>query len=607
MSYQILARRSRPQTFADVVGQESVVRALRNALSEGRIAQAYLFSGIRGVGKTSVARILAKALNCSEGPADEPCNECESCREITAGASIDVIEVDAATYSKVDQIRDLTDGLQYGPSGGRSKVVIIDEIHRLSRQAFDALLKIVEEPPSHLVFIFATTDVDAVPATIVSRCQEFSFRRVPAELLTSHLERLCESEGLRVESGSLRRIARAAEGSVRDAVALLDQLATLGEGTIDDAEVARLLGGLDLSALAGLFQAVAAGERASVSERVAAVRNAGRDPRRIYTELLGYAREALHLAVGVPADAIDLPPEERDELAALVSDWGFENVLRLVQHLLESEPLLRQADSPFLALELALLRAAELPRLAALEVLLGGKLPDDGGAERLPRAEPNAGEDQQTTIPSTADAAREPPAEAAESDAGADPPSAESEDTAAATGGGDTNDADAGSGDRDDREHDQPAEEPRLPQEPENRDGRVENAGLSFVEAVRVSKPSLAAHLARSRVRVDGSRLVIEHAPDDQLLARAWERAGNQKVIRKAARELLGEAAEVALAESSSLAATGPANGSDDADIVDGDRIAGHPQVQAVLDIFNGEVTSVTSSSGGRDEPQDKQ
>ena len=565
MSYQILARRSRPQSFADVVGQEAVVQALSNALSEERIAHAYLFSGIRGVGKTSVARILAKALNCT-GEGAPPCNDCDSCREITLGASLDVIEVDAATYSKVDQIRDLTDGLQYGPSGGGYKVVIIDEIHRLSRQAFDALLKIVEEPPAHLVFVFATTDVDAVPATILSRCQEFSFRRVPADLLAAHLGKLAEGEGLAVESGSLRRIARAAEGSVRDAVALLDQLSTLGDGAIDDSEVARLLGGLDLSALAQLFASVAAGNRSAISAQIAEVRGAGRDPRRIYTELLGFAREVLHIAAGVPEEAIDLPVDEARELGQLVDKWGYENVLRMVQHLLESEPLLRQVDTPFLALELALLRAAELPRLVAVEKLLEGELPEasvgGGGGNPLPGQTASDHVDEAgETVGSAGDAANDDPDE--------ELMEAEPADRASAV--------------------------------PTNGD----SIGSLFVEAVRVSKPSLAAHLARAEVSVDGSRLRVEHSPDDQLLARAWNRGNNQEVVVKAARELLGDAAEVDLVANARLQNQDIEEGGGGGVGTDADALAASddPQVQAVLDIFNGEVTSVTPAT---DNQQDK-
>ncbi|HEY0783322.1 MAG TPA: DNA polymerase III subunit gamma/tau, partial [Thermoanaerobaculia bacterium] len=230
MAYQVLARKWRPQDFSSLVGQEPIVAALRNAVREGRIAQAYLFSGIRGVGKTTAARVLAKSLNCHRGPAGDPCNECISCTEIARGASLDVIEVDAATYSKVEQVRELTESLKYGPARDRYKVVVLDEIHRLSRQAFDALLKIVEEPPPPLVFVFATTEIEAVPATILSRCQEFHFRRVSSQEVGGLLAHICKAEGITATDTALRFVARAGEGSVRDAVALLDQLATFGGG-----------------------------------------------------------------------------------------------------------------------------------------------------------------------------------------------------------------------------------------------------------------------------------------------------------------------------------------------------------------------------------------
>jgi len=282
MSYQVLARKWRPQTFASLVGQEPIVTALRNALTEGRIAQAYLFSGIRGVGKTTAARVLAKALNCEHGPAADPCDDCLACRDITRGADLDVIEVDAATYSKVEQVRDLTESLRYGPARDRYKVVVIDEIHRLSRQAFDALLKIVEEPPPDLAFIFATTEIESVPATILSRCQEFHFRRVPATEVAALLRRICAAEGIEASDAALRLVSRAGEGSVRDAVALLDQLATFGSGTIADEEAVRLLGGLDTALFARLLDAILGGDAAGVRDAVARVEDEGWDTRHVF-------------------------------------------------------------------------------------------------------------------------------------------------------------------------------------------------------------------------------------------------------------------------------------------------------------------------------------
>jgi DNA polymerase-3 subunit gamma/tau len=381
MTYQVLARKWRPQNFSSLVGQEPIVTALRNALQEGRIAQAYLFSGIRGVGKTTAARVLAKALNCERGPAADPCNECMPCLEITRGSDLDVIEVDAATYSKVEQVRDLTESLKYGPARDRHKVVVLDEIHRLSRQAFDALLKIVEEPPPHLVFIFATTEIDAVPATILSRCQEFHFRRVPSPALAAHLRTICEAEGIAATDTALRLIARAGEGSVRDSVALLDQLATFGSGAIADEDAVRLLGGLDTALFHTLLAGILGGDSAAVGAAVRRVEDEGWDPRHVYGQFLAFCRDALHLAMGGAPEAADLPGEEAQALAALARGHGYENLLRLMNQLLTSEMIVRRSETGALAVEIAWLRAAELPKLTRIEELLAGSLPAEPSAQ----------------------------------------------------------------------------------------------------------------------------------------------------------------------------------------------------------------------------------
>ena len=388
MAYQVLARKWRPQQFSQLIGQQPIVTALRNALSEGRIAQAYLFSGIRGVGKTTAARLLAKALNCERGPTPEPCDECVACREITLGSDLDVREVDAATYSKVEQVRELTESLKYGPARDRYKVAVLDEVHRLSRQAFDALLKIVEEPPPHLVFVFATTEAEAVPATILSRCQEFHFRRVSAPELAAHLRTICDAETIAAGDAALRLIARAGEGSVRDAVALLDQLATFGSGTIADEDAARLLGGLDAAFLGALLEAILGGHPEEIGRLVGRLEDEGWDPRHAYNQFLAYCRDALHLAlVGDRGgrEQIDLPKEESEALAAVAREAGYENLLRLLQQLLASEPTVRRSESAGLALEIALLRAAELPKLTRVEELLAGAGATAGGGAGVGR------------------------------------------------------------------------------------------------------------------------------------------------------------------------------------------------------------------------------
>ncbi len=391
MTYQALARKWRPRIFADLVGQEAIATGLGNALREGRIAQAYLFSGIRGVGKTTAARVFAKALNCvgvdgsATAPAAEPCNRCAVCLEIMKGGDLDVIEIDAATHSGVGQVRELTESLQYGPARNRYKVVILDEIHQLSREAFDALLKIVEEPPAHLAFIFATTEIEKVPATILSRCQEFQFRRVPANPMVAHLARICEAEEIEASRAALRLIARASEGSVRDAVALLDQLATFGGGKLAEEDMGRLLGGIDAKLLSSLLEAILAGEGASVSQTIRSIEDDGADPGQVLTHFLGFLRSALHLAQGLDPEQLDLPAEAADELSRVASRAGYENLLRLLHLLLSGETVVRRADAPGLALEVALLRAAELPRLVRIEQLrdtLSTSRPAPAGAER---------------------------------------------------------------------------------------------------------------------------------------------------------------------------------------------------------------------------------
>jgi DNA polymerase-3 subunit gamma/tau len=379
MTYQALARKWRPQDFSSIIGQDAVTTALRNAIADRRIAQAYLFSGIRGVGKTTAARVLAKALNCErrlraerEGgePLPDPCNECGPCREITAGSDLDTIEIDAATYSKVEQVRELTESLRYGPARDAYKVVVIDEIHRLSRQAFDALLKIVEEPPPHLVFIFATTEIEVVPATILSRCQEFHFRRVSAAALHDHLRRLCDAETIEASDRALRLLARAGEGSVRDAVALLDQLATFGSGRVAEEDAVRLLGGLDLQLFHDLLRAIVNGDAPAVAAALARVEDEGWDPRRTHDQFLAYCRDALHAAVGTDPERLDLPAEDAEQLVALAKSAGYESLLRLLNQLLKSEELVRRSETPGLAVEIAWLRAAELPKLIRIEELL---------------------------------------------------------------------------------------------------------------------------------------------------------------------------------------------------------------------------------------------
>jgi DNA polymerase-3 subunit gamma/tau len=268
MSYLALARKWRPKTFADVAGQGHVVRALENALGSGRLHHAFLFTGTRGIGKTTIARIFVKALNCERGVSATPCGACPSCIAIDAGRFVDFLEVDAASRTGIDDIREILDNAQYTPASGRFKVYLIDEVHMLSKQAFNGLLKTLEEPPPHIKFLLATTDPQKIPVTVLSRCLQFNLKRLPQAGILERLTSICASEGLSAESGALQRLARAAAGSMRDALSLLDQALAFGNGAVRDREVAEMLGSLDRQHLTGLLEALAQGDARGLMDQV---------------------------------------------------------------------------------------------------------------------------------------------------------------------------------------------------------------------------------------------------------------------------------------------------------------------------------------------------
>ena len=573
MTYQVLARKWRPQDFSSVVGQESTVTALRNALNEGRIAQAYLFSGIRGVGKTSVARVLAKALNCENGPAADPCNNCDTCTEITAGSDLDVIEVDAATYSKVEQVRELTESLKYGPARDRYKVVVIDEIHRLSRQAFDALLKIVEEPPPHLVFIFATTEVDTVPATILSRCQEFHFRRVRPGLLSAHLRMLAEKEGIEVSDKALRLIARASEGSVRDAVALLDQLATFGSGSVADDDAARILGGVGATVHHRLLNAITSGASDEVTAVVGEIEQEGWDPRHVFGEFLAYCRDGLHLALGAEPDDIELPEDDAARLADLAKDAGYENLLRLLHQLLGSESAVRRSEAGVLAVEIAWLRAAELPKLTQIEALLAGGAPPQSAANQ-PRKKPAsrrkaAVEPKKKTAPNQTPAEPEAPKISAPVPEEPEPAPSPEPSAPAAT----------------EPEHDTP------PPEPSAATGG-ESSIEGFLTEVSRRRQPLAAHLQESlKLDFADGQLSIYTPPRDQWLAKALARGKNRTILEESLIATWGKGTTWKLLEGNELDQSPSPDSSPETD----DPILQHPVVQTALDIFGGTARAIES------------
>jgi DNA polymerase-3 subunit gamma/tau len=558
MTYQVLARKWRPQDFSSLVGQEPIVTALRNGLRENRIAQAYLFSGIRGVGKTTAARVLAKALNCRGGenperPSPDPCNECDPCRDITTGHDMDVLEVDAATYSKVEQIRELTESLRYGTANDRYKVVVLDEVHRLSRQAFDALLKIVEEPPPHLVFIFATTESDAVPATILSRCQEFQFRRVPSAVLAEHLRRISDAEAIEVSDPALRLIARAGEGSVRDSVALLDQLATFGNSKISDQDAKNLLGGLDAAIFLRLLGSILSGEHSAITEIVQEVEANGWDPHNVYSQFLVFTRDALHLAMGGATDQIDLPKEEAAALGQLVTSSSYENLLSLCHLLLSSESTVHRSEFGGLALEIAWLRAAELPKITKIEDLLSGRTPPPAALPELPSP--------QATIARTSPGAAR--IERAVGTAKVSPSTLENPD---------------------------PAEfKPPTPR------GGSELLP-AFLRELGSRRPSLAPLIKRAQPDFKSGTIYL--AMGDPQISKALDRPGNRETFEQLLSEIWGPGIawdwyEPAKKETTSTdISESPALGAASSPL---QEISQNPTVKAVLDVFGGKIQSIHS------------
>jgi DNA polymerase-3 subunit gamma/tau len=372
MSYQALARKYRPQTFSDIVGQETTVRTLQNAIESERIHHAYLFSGVRGVGKTTVARILAKALNCVSGPATEPDNTCTICREITDGIDMDVREIDAATYTGVDNIRELREVTQFQPARDRHRIFIIDEAHMLSTGAWNALLKILEEPPPHVIFMFATTEMNKVPQTIISRVQKFALRKITLDELIARLGDICKAEGIDADRGALEIIARRGEGSVRDALSLLDQIIAFSGRAITAADVATVLGLSDTTFFARVITQVAEGDHAGILETLQEAADSGRDFKLLFRDCLNFVRNLLLIAGGANESLLAATPEDLVTIRSVAERFSYNDLLRIANLLLRDDETVNRAEHQRLAVELALLKAATFPRLKAVEQVLAG-------------------------------------------------------------------------------------------------------------------------------------------------------------------------------------------------------------------------------------------
>jgi DNA polymerase-3 subunit gamma/tau len=406
MQYQVLARKWRPQNFHEIVGQQHVSRTLVNALQSGRVAHAFLFSGPRGSGKTTTARILAKALNCHDGKPGEPCGRCVACVEIAAGNCLDVLEIDAASNRGIDEIRELKEKVRYNPARDKHKIFIIDEVHMLTTEAFNALLKTLEEPPPHVAFIMATTEYHKIPATILSRCQQYSFKLIQYPLILERLKKIAGAEKIQISNTALEQVAFSSGGSMRDATSALDQVIAFSGDVVRDEDVTMLLGLVEPQVLAKTVRAIAANESDRILEVVGGIVENGQDLQNFCRRLLAQFRNIMVLKAGVSEPSLLGVPESLvPELRSQAGLFSREDLLRVFDALLKVEADLKQATQVRFQLEMGLIEVAHLPRLRSLEELIAdftrlvqGDLPPKSGTGQAQRSQA----ERSSTVPERA-------------------------------------------------------------------------------------------------------------------------------------------------------------------------------------------------------------
>ena len=391
MSYEVFARKYRPQTFDDLVGQSHVSQTLKNAVAQNRLAHAYLFVGPRGIGKTSTARILAKALNCVNGPTVTPCGVCDNCREIAAGNSLDVIEIDGASNNSVEDVRELRDNVRYAPANGRYKIYLIDEVHMLSSAAFNALLKTLEEPPPHVKFIFATTEPQKVLPTILSRCQRFDLHRIPANLIAQHLQFIAGKEKFSLEPAAAHAIARGAEGGMRDAESMLDQLVAFCGDPISEADVLKVFGFTSQQTVANFTDKILRSATADAVQLLHEQCEAGKDMMRLMADLISYLRDLLVFKVKPDALSEDVDLELQKSLAAQAELIETDRLLELIDQFADAESRMKWAPNKKLHFEVALIKAIQsLSQVTLNEVIENLNALRDGKTETPRVAEDSA-------------------------------------------------------------------------------------------------------------------------------------------------------------------------------------------------------------------------
>ena len=548
MSYLVLARKYRPQAFDRVIEQDHVTRTLSNAISANRVAHAVLFAGPRGTGKTTVARILAKAMNCKAGPGPTPCNECRSCREITSGNAVDVFEIDGASNNSVDQVRELRDHIKYMPAHSMYKIYIIDEVHMLSMQAFNALLKTLEEPPPHVMFIFATTEPQKIPITILSRCQRHDFRRLNLKSMIEHMAYICQEEDFVIPQESLILIGREATGSMRDALSLLDQVLSCFKGSVSHDQVLEILGVIDRKYVFDLCSTILRGDVAVMLDALDNCYHRGFDLKKLFANLLEHLRNLLIVKMGQNVDKlVDLPDNELAQMAEQIREVPFAVLNQIFDQLFREEASIRLSSDPRLALEMAFIRLDQIKPTLPIDVLID-KLdllrqeihnsPGGGPAGQKPDVKP-------------------PPLESNQ----------QKED-----------------------EHLDPE-----PEKPAAADDTLDDLAATWsrlYEIISQKNPSLGASLSKCRLKqISADHIEIE-VRDNGFTLNMLQRKKNMTVLKKISTAYFGEEKDIMLTSPSEPDDQRPKKKSENKHLLK-QKALGHPLVADAIEIFSGKLIDV--------------
>lgn len=581
MAYEVLALKYRPKVFEDLIGQEAVTRTLTNAIQQDRIAHAFLFSGVRGVGKTTTARILAKALNCHRGPTVRPCGECPGCTEIARGSSLDVLEIDGASNNGVEQVRELVEGSRYAPSRDRFKIYIIDEVHMLSTAAFNALLKTLEEPPPAVKFIFATTEHHKIPDTILSRCQEFEFRTVAPTEISAQLQMIAKAENIEISATALNSLARAASGSLRDGVSALDQVIAATGSTIEEQDVTELLGLIERDVLRQTTRALIDQDTAAILTVVDGLSRGGRDFRYFTTALMHYLRDILVAKVAPGGSELMELPDETSELEAIANEVSEEDLLRALEVLTEAETALRTSPEPRFHLEMALLKLSQLHRLASFEELLARFEAFVSGAPPSPPSGSAPKPISRPALKSTASRARDVPQDRDD----AQPARREQqapEDRAEATSRAEV------------APDDWTSEVPPAGEA----DATELDFGTRLVQHLKASKPMLHALVSHNEAAtLHGNRVTLTYRDSQKALAEQLQQKALKELLEEQVSVLVGRKLHVNIhvVRDANEAELAPAasHASDAASTTLRDRAQRDPLVRQFIDTFQGEIESV--------------